>query len=275
MSSLKARVITAGVAIPFIIALLILTEYFPWIMTIAIAILCVIMSFEILSVRKLQHNPVILISCILFAFVTPLIIATKYNFLAVYLFILLLCVTMIFMHSKVSLGDIAFTFFTLFIVVFGMSCILLLSNALQGCVAFSFVLCVGVPWLSDTGAYFAGVFLGKHKLCPKISPKKTIEGFVGGLIVGTLSALLIGFVFTLIYKDVEFSYVALLVMGFFGSLISVAGDLTFSLIKRYCDVKDYGSLFPGHGGMTDRFDSVVLVAPIMYFFCTTFNVITV
>lgn len=275
MDSMKSRILTSVIAIPAVILALILCDYHPWVLSVALSIVCVLMSYEALSARKLHKNIPLISVCILFSFAVPVLINTSFSFLLFYVFAIILCFLMIIKNDVLSLGDITYTFFTHLILTLGLSSILMLSNVLQGYTAFSFVLCVAIPWMADSGAYFAGVFLGKHKLCPKISPKKSVEGFVGGLIVGTLSSLLIGLVFSLIYKDVSFNYINLLILGFLGSIISVVGDLTFSIVKRSCNIKDYGSLFPGHGGMLDRFDSVLLVAPLVCVYCTYFNVILV
>ena len=117
-------------------------------------------------------------------------------------------------------------------------------------------------FLSDIGAYFVGVTMGKHKLCPVISPKKTVEGFVGGIGVAIIGmvvyALILQFAFGF---KINYFYVA--IYGILGSLAGVMGDLSFSVIKRQTGIKDYGHLIPGHGGILDRFDSVILTAPLM------------
>jgi len=174
--------------------------------------------------------------------------------------------------EEYKFDDIAFALMGTFLIVFGMSSIIMISKHLGGWISFSFVLPVGIAWMADAGAFFAGVFLGKHKLCPKVSPKKTVEGFIGGIIIGTLAAMLIGYIYTFIYKVYYFPYDYLIfaVMGFCGSIISVLGDLTFSHIKRACGIKDYGSIFPGHGGVLDRFDSVIFISPLIYLFTLYF-----
>lgn len=117
-----------------------------------------------------------------------------------------------------------------------------------------------LAFLSDTGAYFAGVFFGKHKLCPNISPKKTVEGFFGGIVGAVIGVTLYGLVLMLMGSKVNFLFG--IVYGVVGSLASVLGDLSFSVIKRQVGIKDYGNLIPGHGGILDRFDSMTVVAPI-------------
>ena len=112
---------------------------------------------------------------------------------------------------------------------------------------------------SDIFAYFTGYFLGRHKMAPNLSPKKTIEGAVGGLIGSSLLAGLFGFIFMR-----EMALVCL-VLGLAGGAAGMAGDLTASMFKRKMGIKDYGKLIPGHGGIMDRFDSVFFVAPVVYY----------
>ena len=112
---------------------------------------------------------------------------------------------------------------------------------------------------TDICAYFAGVTLGKHKLCPKISPKKSVEGAIGGVIGSALLSFLFAFFFAKEYM------VFCLVLGVVASIISMFGDLTASIFKRKLGIKDYGNLIPGHGGIMDRFDSVIFTAPTIYY----------
>ncbi len=116
---------------------------------------------------------------------------------------------------------------------------------------------------TDTFAYFTGVFLGKNKLIPHLSPNKTIEGSVGG-IVGTI---LTSIIFALVYNacfDTSFNVLYVALVGFVCSIFAQFGDLTASSIKRVTEVKDFGDLIPGHGGILDRFDSILFTAPVLY-----------
>ena len=119
-----------------------------------------------------------------------------------------------------------------------------------------------IPFLADAGAYFVGCGLGKHKLAPVLSPNKTVEGAVGGLLTGVAAMLVYGlvmrFAFGLTY---HFLYAAL--YGLLGAMVSIVGDLSFSMIKRETGIKDYGTLFRAHGGVLDRFDSVIFAAPVV------------
>lgn len=125
-------------------------------------------------------------------------------------------------------------------------------------------------WGCDTCAYCVGVLIGRHKMSPKLSPKKSVEGAVGGV----LGAALLTLIYGMIGREamgLETVHVYLLAgISAVGALISMVGDLTASAIKRNYDIKDYGTLIPGHGGILDRFDSVIFTAPIIYFLAANF-----
>jgi len=118
-------------------------------------------------------------------------------------------------------------------------------------------------FLTDSGAYFTGVAIGKRKAFPNISPNKTVEGCIGGILTGTAGIMIYGIILanttplTIIYQY-------FIIYGITGAIVTELGDLFFSLIKRKCRVKDYGRIIPGHGGMLDRFDSMIFTAPAMY-----------
>ena len=113
-------------------------------------------------------------------------------------------------------------------------------------------------WGADTCAYCVGMLFGKHKMAPVLSPKKSIEGAIGGVV----GAALLGFLFQLVTVGPSYEYAVICGVG---ALISMVGDLAASAIKRNMDIKDYGKLIPGHGGILDRFDSVIFTAPIIYY----------
>ena len=119
-------------------------------------------------------------------------------------------------------------------------------------------------WGCDTCAYLTGICIGKHKMAPVLSPKKSIEGAVGGVIGAVLLGILYGYVFQNQIPAENASFLCAVVCGI-GSLISMIGDLAASAIKRNHEVKDYGTLIPGHGGILDRFDSVIFTAPVIYY----------
>lgn len=118
-----------------------------------------------------------------------------------------------------------------------------------------------MAFLPDTGAYFAGVKFGKHKLAPVISPKKTVEGVVGGAVSAILGMLLYAFILSMCF-EMKVNYIYAVIYGLVSAVGSVFGDLSFSVIKRQTGIKDYGNLIPGHGGILDRFDSMMVVGPL-------------
>lgn len=121
---------------------------------------------------------------------------------------------------------------------------------------------IGLAFITDAGAYFVGVLLGKHRGLTQVSPNKSIEGYIGGLIIGAAFMIIFGIAVQHLFAAAP-SYPALAVCGLAGALVTEIGDLAFSLIKREYSVKDYGHLLPGHGGMMDRFDSMVFCAPMV------------
>ena len=134
-----------------------------------------------------------------------------------------------------------------------------------------FLLIMGLcgAWIADTGAYFTGVAIGKHKLCPEISPKKTIEGLVGGIVT---TAVVYAVAFSVYYGFSVKSAVIACVTGIVCAVIGTVGDLSASMVKRQIGFKDYGKIMPGHGGLMDRFDSVLFVLPTFYAFIAIFGV---
>lgn len=132
-------------------------------------------------------------------------------------------------------------------------------------------------WVTDIFAYFTGRLLGKHKLIPAVSPKKTVEGAIGGVVFCVIATVLFGFIIERFFNThgiTSANYLVLIITGIFASVVSQTGDLIMSVIKRHYGIKDYGKLFPGHGGVLDRFDSVLAVSLILAFICTYFDLLT-
>ena len=267
---MKTRIITAAVGVAVLIALIIFGSFYSIILTIALSLVSVLLCGEYLSARKLNKDIKLFIPCLLFALLIPLLSMTEAKYIPIYLFVLTVCILAIAFHEKIKLDDAMFSIAGVFIITLPMAALNVMACSDASHSAFWIIFNLGVPWLADTAAYFAGNYLGKHKLCPKISPNKTVEGAIAGVLGGTLSALLIGLIFKLIYGDVTVYYGVLLLVGFLASVASIFGDLTFSLVKRSCKIKDYGSIMPGHGGMLDRFDSVLFSIPLVYIFSQFF-----
>lgn len=264
---MKQRVISAMIGIVICIAGFVLGSVYPLILAIITGIITVIMVGEFLTAESLLSELKISIPSILFAFVMPIMSNSSYIFLPVYLFTLILFTVMIFNYTKISISKLMFAYGGSLLITFGMSSFtyLIYDNFFS---IYYIVLALGIPWCSDAGAYFVGSKIGRHKLCPNISPKKTIEGAVGGIVSGILGSIIISLIFQLfIYAtpNVSINYGVIFAIGVANSILSILGDLTFSLIKRSCKIKDFGNIMPGHGGLCDRFDSVIFTVPLLMF----------
>lgn len=145
---------------------------------------------------------------------------------------------------------------------------------------FYLLLALGSAWLCDTGAYFVGRKLGRHKLAPKVSPNKTVEGAVGGIVTGTLLMMLIAYAYAAIASaafegNVRVHYLAVALFTPLFSVIGMLGDLSASVIKREFGVKDFGHIMPGHGGIMDRFDSTLFTLPAVYILSSHISVFSI
>ena len=128
------------------------------------------------------------------------------------------------------------------------------------------------PRVTDTCAYFTGLAIGKHKLAPSVSPKKTIEGSIGGVVGVTVILAAYAAVFGNIMDSITANVSAAVCIGLICGVISQFGDLCASVIKRENNIKDFGKIMPGHGGVMDRFDSFIFVAPVVYYFLNSFPI---
>ncbi len=180
--------------------------------------------------------------------------------LGVFAFACMLLGEYLICHTTLSFEKIAVIFVAGWLIPFLLGAVVRIYNQLFGRVFI--LLPFVIAFSSDTFAYFVGCAIGKHKLAPVISPKKTVEGLFGGLLGAVLGVAAYCFVMDrVLHLQVNYIYVP--VYGVLGSLGAVFGDLSFSAIKRQTGIKDYGNLIPGHGGILDRFDSMVVVAPLV------------
>lgn len=190
----------------------------------------------------------------------------EYLLMMFLLFLLLLMSIYVLSFPKFQTEQIVITFFSVFYVAIMLSFIYR-TRMLEGGAYLIWLIFIS-SWGSDTCAYLVGSQIGKHKMTPKLSPKKSVEGLFGGIV----GAALIGFIYATIFKNqitgVAYPQLAFTIIGGCGSIISQIGDLAASAIKRNHDIKDYGKLIPGHGGILDRFDSVIYTAPIVFYLAT-------
>jgi len=260
----KTRIISALLGIPLAIFLIF---YGSWPLVLTVLFCCLIGQKEFFYAFKSIAKPLSIIgygaTIIYIFFVLP---RETYLLLFLTALILILLVSLVFLYPKRSMIDLGITFFGFFYVTFLFSHILLLRNMSDG--IFLVWLIFISAWGSDTGAYFIGVGFGKHKLCPNLSPNKTIEGAIGGLLGGSLLCYLYGWIvqpyMTTVGEGISFPLLCL-ILGLCGAALSQLGDLSASATKRFTKIKDYGDLIPGHGGILDRFDSILFTAPFVYY----------
>lgn len=263
------RCLTAVIFFIFILPMFIWNDTI--ILNITIAVFSGISSYEVFKITKIK-SPLILILNIAVSAIVPLLysILEEYVLIIYIAYIIILFIYFIINNSKITFITISQVFFLEFYVTVFFSSILSVRNLEKGGLYLFFLIFISA-WITDIFAYFTGFLIGKHKLCPIISPKKTIEGSVGGIIFTVIAYIIYGLILVK-YFDVNVNYFTLMVLAFLSSAVSQIGDLSASLIKRYYNVKDYGKILPGHGGIMDRFDSVLFVAPLIYCYSSLFTV---
>ncbi len=274
---MKTRLLSAGIGIVLALGLVILGAYFPVVIDISLAAVTIMCLVEGLSAKKLDKKLTMVIPCTAFCLLFFLLYTNKLAMMCiVFAFIVALYLSMVFNHENLVFPDLSFALTVTTMCTLGIWTIVYMYDRFKSVTGiFYVVISLAIPWFADGGAYFGGSFLGKHKLCPKISPKKTVEGAVAGVIAGTIIPLLAGVIFKFFFfaPETTVNYVNFAIIAFLASIISILGDLSFSLIKRSCNIKDYGALIPGHGGMLDRFDSVIFSAPLILILDTVLPII--
>ncbi|WP_295210719.1 phosphatidate cytidylyltransferase [Ruminococcus sp.] len=267
---MSTRIKSAAVAI--VIAVVLLIAHSTFLFNIAIGFISALAIYEILRATKMTEHKYETIACCAFAAVDALmpvfhrhgwLYFVSYKFY-MGLFVIAMCLLYLKEHTKFNYMDFFFMLGVGILIPYSFSTILSMS-AIGSQGVFMIVLSLAAAWLADSGAYFAGTFFGKTPLCPEISPKKTVEGLVGGVISNGVLMLIISLFYQFVLKGAPVHYLGVLVAGMLSALIGLVGDLTASIIKRQTGIKDYGKIMPGHGGIMDRFDSVLLVAPFMYY----------
>lgn len=263
---MKTRIISAVIATLIFLPFLIFsnTIAFPAILSFAACL----GTYEMLRCLDKKHV-LILFPSMLYASILPLTARIYgneqafFNFahkvFVVYIFYLVLLA--VFSKGSIEVNDMAMVAITITFIVNGLSSIVLLRDYEYG--NYIYLLVFICPWITDIFAYFTGYFFGKHKLIPDVSPKKTVEGAIGGVVFCSLMLVLYGYILSVCIEGLKVNYLALVLVGIVLSAVSQCGDLVFSLIKRRYGIKDYGKLMPGHGGILDRFDSVISSAPFV------------
>lgn len=274
---MRTRVITSFLGLAVLLPIMYFSD--RWIFVILISLLSFISMHEIIRCigqqkRFIETFPAYIIAAFLpaFARITKfqgifIVAATALFF--IYMFYLL-CISMLSKRDY-DLDEASVLFTLSFYIIMGYTCIVLMRGLPNG--EYVYLLAFIGAWCTDTFAFFCGKLFGKHKLVPEISPKKTIEGAIGGTLFCVLGFLIFGFAVGKIFDEAP-NYLALGVIGFISACVAQFGDLITSSIKRKYGKKDFGSILPGHGGIMDRFDSIIAIGPFIYITSVIFPVLS-
>ncbi|MDD6313214.1 MAG: phosphatidate cytidylyltransferase [Firmicutes bacterium] len=275
---MKQRVLAGVVGTPLIILAIFLSKFAPF-WAIAVTLLSAIAAYEMLRCIGVIAKRAVTFPALIYSIVVPLSSiwyisdgSINYGFLynAAIVFLFIMMFIGIFAHEQVGIDKIFIAVASIIYVTNSFTSLILLRRLEHGLLLL--ILVFMGAWVTDVFALFSGMLFGKHKLAPKISPKKTVEGAVGGLIFCVISFVIYALVANKV-GGVSINIALIILVGVITSIFSQLGDLAASTVKRAFGIKDYGNLIPGHGGIMDRFDSIIAVSPILLVAQTVFNFI--
>ena len=259
---MKTRILVAAVGLPLL--LIVVLALPPVATAILVAAMAVIAVYELLiRTELLKHVRIFIYSCLLAVAVCVwswLGLPRQLGMLSVLLYLCAMFCEMLAAHTTLKFRSVCVAIFAAAVIPYLLGALIRVRTMANG---QYFILTVFLlTMVPDSAAYFVGKALGKHKLSPIISPNKTVEGAIGGVAATIAAMLLYCLILQLAFKF-RVDYVYAVIYGVLGAAGSILGDLTFSVIKRQVKIKDYGNLLPGHGGILDRFDSTMVVAPLV------------
>ncbi|MDY5729976.1 MAG: phosphatidate cytidylyltransferase [Eubacteriales bacterium] len=264
-SNLKSRMLTGAIGIPVLAVLLYLRGWYLGTVVVLAVLLTIYEEFR--ALRQGGYHPVEIPTWIATILYLPLGLwfPNKPMLMPSLALVFFVQVAVVLRRKKPELMDILVSSMPLFTLAVPGMCIIGILNFspeyLQ--VVFLTGICA-IAIVCDIAAYFVGTKFGKHGFYNAVSPKKTVEGAIGGTLGGMLSMLIVGLVANALVQKPIAPWWVFMLIGFFGAVAAQAGDLFASLVKRHCGIKDFGSIFPGHGGMLDRMDSILFVATYMF-----------
>ena len=258
---MKTRLITAAVGVPFLIFTLVVRGWFAEFVIVALTFIAMYENYR--ALKKAGYAV-----CEWGGYVATAAMWPLSRLMGVLDPLLLLVAAMgvsmtgVMLHEKPAFPDAAASVYPLLTCFLPMSMFMMMMNSTYGVVPgiALITMAFAIAYAGDGAAYFGGRALGRHKLCPNVSPKKTVAGAVGGVVGGAVLVLIAAVIMNRTL-DLEMPLWSAVVLGAVGAVLGEIGDLSFSVIKRQTGIKDYGHIFPGHGGVLDRFDSVLFVAP--------------
>ena len=263
------RIVSAAVGVVVGVTMLIVDNFYAYLGL--LSLFSAIGVCELIHAIKCDKHKFLCWFSVVFGAAVPSLLVLPelktFRFAAFLIEIMVLMCIMLFGHKTITFVDIASCGAATFVIPTAMSCIIstryMYEDYLPG--VFLIVYLLFCAWLGDSGAFFVGTFLGKHKLCPEISPKKTVEGMIGGIFTVGIAVTIQCLVYNLLLPStIKMNYAVIIPVGMVASVLGVLGDLSASVIKRQYNIKDFGNIMPGHGGILDRFDSVLFVAPFIY-----------
>lgn len=261
---MKMRILSAVIGVP--ITCVVLFFYQTPVLNCAMALLMGIATYEMTWRTGMVKNKVMVATAIVCTVAAPLLMMVPNRgywlgwlllaFLAVEIGIFFVC------HMTADFQQLSVTIVSAFFLAAAFGSLVLLRD-MAGVIGLYYIMfSFACAWISDGGAYFVGRAFGRHKMCPRISPKKTWEGLAGGLVIGVAAVCLYSWIFSC-FVPLKINYPLVILVGLLGSLLSVFGDLCASIMKRHANIKDFGNLIPGHGGILDRFDSMLFLSPFL------------
>lgn len=259
------RIMTSVVGIPLVIAVVVVGGSLLKYVVMAVSLIALYEFYGVVNKQQHAMSYIGYMAVLLHYLAFDWIMANYFIFIT--LITIASLIVLVIRYPKYSIIDVGLTIFPIVYAGLLFSYVILLRNAPNG--HFWVWLIVISAWGSDTFAYFTGKTIGKYKLAPVLSPKKTIEGSIGGIV----GAGILSYIYTIIYTQfgayaVRQHMLWIIVATMLGAIISQFGDLAASAVKRYYNQKDYGYILPGHGGILDRCDSFLFVAPIIYMVVT-------
>ena len=277
------RIITAIVALIVFVPILIFSD--TWIFPLSMSLCAILGTVEMLGCIGQKKNQFVTIPLCLAAAFFPSYLRYEYvmghsvsgaitlGISAIFIMSLYVFGVAVFANRSMHANDCGLIIATSVYIISAFTALVYIHDFI-GNGEYIYLLAFLSAWMTDSFAYFSGRLFGKHKLIPAVSPKKTVEGAIGGIVFCILALVGFGFVIETFFNPegtIHANYLVLAISGLFISVVSQIGDLIMSLIKRHYNIKDYGKFFPGHGGILDRFDSVIAVTLILSVICTYFN----
>lgn len=259
---LKIRVLSAILGIPLILFVLYFKGLYLYLFTAAVSLVGLFEYFRAMNNISIKTNRILgYIAVIVYylMFLMPITI-DRPGFLVV--FSVMMLFTYEILTQKHNITEIAITLMGIAYIPFLFSHLLFIEKLEYGNIILWLPFLTA--WFTDTFAYFVGISIGKVKLCPRISPKKTVEGALGGIAGSVVLSTVAGLILSSFGTDIKIIH--FIITGFLCGIASELGDLAASYIKRYTGIKDFGNIIPGHGGILDRFDSILFTAPIVYYY---------